>query len=392
MPLDGVFTIALDASGEEDNGPASAWPLRQFVGGAENALARVAAEAVLNPSPRYNPVVFCGPTGVGKSHLMHGLARRCRSSQGRPEARRGEVAANPTPHSAALGAAMSGSGSGGASSAEGKRPAAKVVIVSGADFARSYAHAVETDTLAHHRARLVQAALFVLDGLEELVKKPPAQQELIHTLDAARDEGTQVLVASREPLAPGGALLPGLASRLSGGLVVPLTLPGPEARRALLDAILQDRPEAMTEEARALLADALCGTADELRHAVLQLCEAAAHEERPVPADAVRHYLDEQADQRRPTLNKIATQVARRFRLRLTDLQGKTRRREVVQARGVAMLLARQLTGASYETVGRHFGGRDHTTVMHACRRTTELLGADPTLQRAVQELAGSWK
>ena len=72
-------------------------------------------------------------------------------------------------------------------------------------------------------------------------------------------------------------------------------------------------------------------------------------------------------------------------------MHGKTRRREVVQARGVAMLLARELTGASYETVGRHFGGRDHSTVMHACRRTEELLNSDPSLQRTVAELAETW-
>jgi chromosomal replication initiator protein len=351
VPAGGVFSIPFAGPSEAARNGAAGWPLEEFVGDSEAALLPTAADAVLAESPRYNPVVLYGPTGVGKSHLAHGLVNRWREAH----------------------------------------PRGKAMIVAAADFARSYAHAVETDSVPDHRARFVQAQLFVLDGLEELAKKPAAQQELVHTLDEALEEGTRVLVTSREPLGPGSIFLPGLASRLSGGLVVPVSPPGPEARRAILHKMLQRQPAPITAEAIELLAAELPGTADELRHAVLQLCETTPEEDRPVDKDAVRRLLHQRAEQRRPTMSKIASQVARRFRLKTSDLHGKTRRREVVQARGVAMLLARQLTGASYETVGRHFGGRDHSTVMHACRRTTELLNSDPTLQRAVEEIAGTW-
>jgi chromosomal replication initiator protein len=230
----------------------------------------------------------------------------------------------------------------------------------------------------------------VIDGLEELIKKPGAQQELIHTLDVALAERVRIIVTSREPLSPGGPYLPGLASRLSGGLAIPLSHPGPAARRVLLGQLAQDLAAPLTEGAADLLAGELAGTVDELRHALIHLCDSV-EEDHPIEEAAVRRFLEERNERRRPTVNKIAAHVARRFRLKAADLQGKTRRREVVQARGVAMLLARQLTGASYQAVGRHFGGRDHSTVMHACRRIAEQLDSDPALKRTVEELASPW-
>jgi chromosomal replication initiator protein len=343
-----TFSISLE-SGPAAEEATSAGPFREFVGDEENALVK-AVESALDPGSTCNPLVFSGPTGVGKSLLAQGLAQLWRQ----------------------------------------RRPEDRVSVVTGADFARSYAHAVQTDTLADHRAKLATAALVVLDGLEELVKKPAAQQELIYVLDAALAEGVRVIVTSREPLSPGGPFLPGLASRLSAGLVVPLAHPGPAARRVLVVKMVEELGVAITPEAAELLAGELPGTADELRHALLQLCEPADEDSR-VDEQAVRRFLEERTEQRRPTVNKIAAHVARRFRLKATDLQGKTRRREVVQARGVAMLLARRLTGASYQAVGRHFGGRDHSTVMHACRRITEQLKSDPALKRTVEELASPW-
>jgi chromosomal replication initiator protein len=342
----GAFSIPLDA---RTAGNGASPRSGDFVGDEENALAK-AAEAALAPDSPYNPLVFCGPTGVGKSLLAQGLAQLWRQ----------------------------------------RRPDDRVIVVTGADFARGYAHAVQTDSVSDHRAKLVQSALVVIDGLEELVKKSPAQQELIHTLDAALADGARIIITSRERLSPGSPFLPGLASRLSGGLVIPLSHPGPAARRVLLHQMLQELSAPMTDAAAEVLAAELSGTVDELRHAVLELCESAS-EENPVDEAAVRRFLAERSEQRRPTVNKIAAHVARRFHLKAADLQGKTRRREVVQARGVAMLLARRLTGASYQAVGRHFGGRDHSTVMHACRRIAEQLKSDPALKRTVEELASPW-
>jgi chromosomal replication initiator protein len=314
-------------------------------------LAAAAIESVLGSESPYNPVVFCGPTGVGKSLLLQGIVERWRQ----------------------------------------ENPQSKVVVIHGADFARSYGHAVHTDTVTDHRTRLVRASLIAFDGLEELTKKPGAQQELIHTLDAALEGAVQVVVASRESVVPGGAFLPGLASRLAAGLVVPVAPPGTLARRTLVDVLVQNAAVPWTAEAVEVLSADHCGTAVELRHAVFQINQGANGKSQPIGGAAVRRFLEERAEQRRPTVTKIASRVAKRFRLKPADLQGKTRRREVVQARGVAMLLARRLTGASYEAVGRHFGGRDHSTVMHACRRIAEQVKSDPALERTVEELASPW-
>jgi chromosomal replication initiator protein len=366
---DHVFSISLPTFQNGAEASAGGGPLRDFLGDEGNALVPLAAERVFEPTPCQNPLVFCGPTGVGKSHLVLGLAQRWREIHTQ----------------------------------------AKVIVLTGADFARSYAFAVQTDTTADHRQRIVQSSLFVLDGLEELIKKLPAQQELLHTLDHAIPEGVQVIVTSREPLSVDAPFLPGLVSRLSAGLVVPLAAPGPAARRAIVRQLAEACKAPMTDDAMELLADELPATVNELRHAILQLASAAQAETpvrsnakrnsptasesdvSPIDVSAVRHYLDQHAAERRPTVHQITVQVARRFRLKTAELQGKTRRREVVQARGVAMLLARRLTGASYASVGRHFGGRDHSTVMHACDRITEQLKSNASLRRVVEELTGAW-
>lgn len=341
----GVFSIPLDAPRaalHNSNGDGPRLPLREFISGNENALARVAAEDLLT-GDRYNPLVFCGEPGTGKSHLCRGLAARWRR----------------------------------------QHPKAKVRVIHGADFARRYAAAVEADDVDEFRRKFRKLDLLLLENLTELASKPSAQQELIVTLDHLLAEDRRVLVTSTKLPAQIGKLSPALASRLSAGLIVPLTRPAAKPRRAILQRLAAAHKIEFTQAALDTLVRQLDATVPELNHVVVTLAAQGPK----IDANAVHNYLADGETASRPTLRTITSRVARYFKLKSSDLKGPTRRQAVVRARGVAMLLARQLTGKSLEEVGRHYGGRDHTTVLHACRKTESLLEDDPATRHAVEEI-----
>ena len=247
--------------------------------------------------------------------------------------------------------------------------------------------AFETDALDDFRRNYRGAWLFVLDDVHQLHNKKYAQEELIRTIDELVEAQRRVVVTSR--YVPGE--IPGMASalrsRLSEGLVVPLVAPGRETRQAILERLAGLRGLPLTKTN----IDALAGglrTAPELIGAVgdLLLRRRAAGEK--IDHRAIRAYLRERPGKRsEPSLDAIAKASAKTFSVTLKDLRGPSRRRSVVTARGAAMYLARQLTDQSLEQIGRHFGGRDHTTVLHACRKTEELLQKEGEIRKNVNEM-----
>jgi chromosomal replication initiator protein len=346
----GVFSIPLDAPkaashASKSDGQRQPLPLREFISGEENALARVAADDLLRGG-RYNPLIFCGEPGTGKSHLCRGLVARWRQ----------------------------------------EHPKSRVLVIHGADFARQYAAAVDADAVTDFRRKYRRLDLLLLENLPEVAAKTPAQQELITTLDHLLSHDRRVLVTSTSLPAKINKLAAGLASRLSSGLIVPLTRPAAKPRRTILQRLAEAYHVHFTPATLDALARQLEATVPELNHVVVTLAGGAANGDK-IDVDAVQNYLAEDETDSTPTLRSITSRVARYFKLKSADLKGSTRRQAVVRARGVAMLLARQLTGKSLDEVGRHYGGRDHTTVLHACRKTESLLADDPATRHAVEEI-----
>lgn len=353
--VSGVFSICFDADSEVPAEPPhiglNRVPVRQYIGGRENRLVKVAAESLLRTQPVYNPLFFCGRTGTGKTLLAEGLAEQWRVHQG-----------------------VKG-----------------VQVICGADFARAYANAVDTQGLADFRRRFRQLGFLAIDDIHEMQQKPAAQRELARTLDALLASGAVVLATSTTPPTENHGFFAGLRSRLSAGLVVPLTTPGPEARQLLLRRFASLHEIKLTDDALTLLADRLHAqhsTVPDLNRAILQLSHAVEPTAQPVAADFVRHYLNEHVCSNALQLPAIAQQVARFFSVSVRDLRGPLRRRQIVRARGVAMYIAWHLTDKSLDAIGKYFGKRDHTTVLHACRRTETLLDTDPAIEQAISQLA----
>ena len=326
--------------------------LRSFFAGAENALARAAVQSLLEPRRpdgvestefAWSPLVLLGSPGVGKSHLARGIARHWQAS-----------------------------GRGG-----------QVMCVSGQQFAEDFSAAIESQTMSQFRLRYRGAALFVLDGLETLENKPGTAQELSFTLDALARSGAVVIVASRQSPCDISSLPTGLIGRLSAGLVVLVALPEAETRQAVLQELARLRGIALSERAAQALAQAMKATVPELLQLIVDLGQVDA----VIDVSAADKFLAERAPVRKPKLAQICHATASRFSLKVAELRSASRNRTIVTARGIAMYLARTLLGLSLEEIGRNFGGRDHTTVLHNCRKIEKLLEHDRLTQQVVEQL-----
>lgn len=313
-----------------------------FFAGPENAVVRSVVRLVDGQTGSNTPLVLYGPSGVGKSSLALALADRRRRLFDLDS----------------------------------------VILTSGPDFARSLAHAVETDSAADHRDRHQRCDLLVVDDLQRIANKPTAQQFLIFALDALQKRGSLVIVTLNQlPQAIPSLALP-LVSRLMGGLVVRLALPGPLARREIVQQTAARTNLRLGEDEIESLAHT-SGYAPErylsaakIRQLVLHL--AASKDLGPQP---------DSAKQPKTLCRRVTTLIAKQFALPASELRSKSRRQAVADARGLAMYLIRRLTAISYADVGRLFGNRDHTTVLHACRKVESQLSQDSNLRRMIDEL-----
>jgi len=361
--ISGILSIPLTVSTTLEGGAANlprgassmdATSRLDLIAGPENSLVRVLLEAVQAETLPHNPIVLVGGTGLGKSSLMEALAQRRQSAW----------------------------------------PAVQVVATTAVDFARSYNHAYETKSLSEFRSRHQRAGVLAVDDVHRLASKPAAQQELITTLDAMLRRGSLVIATMRRQPSEVRGLLPALASRLSGGLIVPLALPETAARRAMVEQLSKQLGVPLTREVVHRLADAAPGkrpvfaTPVQLRHAVLQLAQLAQSRQANIDVQLVDQLVREHQPETKTTLRQVSTAVAKHFQLTLQDLKGQSRQQAVVRARSLAMFLGRELAGASYAEVGQFFGGRDHTTVLHACRKVAGQLTDDHSLRELAEDLA----
>jgi len=189
-------------------------------------------------------------------------------------------------------------------------------------------------------------------------------------------------------------LRPLLVSRMLPGLTIPIRLPGSAARQTLLAEFARRRKLELGRDEIELLDSGLeqdlaargldAAVAHLDLHCRMKACAADAH--------AVRNAIASIEPTSDVSTDRIAKAIARRFKLKLADLKSGTRRQEVVRARSLAMYLTRQLTHASYHTIGKYFGGRDHTTVLHACRKTASLMEEDSDLRLAADEVTEQLK
>ncbi len=346
--VNSVFTFPQHAEPTSETTSRCGPPLRPFIGGPENAVVKVGLEAAVS-SCVYNPIAFYGHAGVGKSHLLELVVGELRRVQ----------------------------------------PNCDILSLTASDFVRAMTAANELGALDELRTKHRLADYFILDDLQVLAGNGSAQIELLHTLDARIRDNRQVLIASRASLAESDDLLPGLRSRLAGGLVLSVAKPAAAARHAIIDRFAQELDLDLPQDVQELLLQPgrhhvrRLETVGQLKNLLLELSVA----EEPTRA-AVNRLLAESAAGLNFSIRRVTTQTARYFQVKTSDLTGPSRRQATVFARGIAIYLVRKLTSLSLTEIGHHFGGRDHSTVLHSYRKIELSMDTNPVVRKSIESIA----
>jgi chromosomal replication initiator protein len=353
-----VFTLSLPSSlrslGQRAPRRPAGPTLPEFIAGPENVLARSAAQALLDPHGSFSPLVIYGPPGSGKTHLALGLAALWKQ----------------------------------------QFPSRTLLVTDGNEFAQDLAIAAHSQGLGDFRRRLSQTHLIVIDDLDALSKKQSSQTELLRLLDSNQPPQRQVMVTIRELTAGHADLLPGLASRLLGGLAIRLQLPEIDARDELVTRFAAQLSAELTPDQSRALAAALPLAPGPLAAVISRIVNEASASGKPIDDRTIVSCSNRQPQPATPSLSDVTAVVASRFGMTPAELKGPSRRQAVAHARAMAMYLARQLTTKTMTEIGHHFGGRDHTTVIHACRVNQLRIQTDPAVRQAadvlVQKLTGA--
>jgi len=266
-----------------------------------------------------------------------------------------------------------------------------VTITSGSDFGKAFTRAIEADDMERFRLLHRQCSCLVVDNIHELATKPGAQEEMIATIERLTIEG-RAIIATAPDLA---SLIPkmrvALSSRFNGGYSLPVAYPSASTRREVLRLLAENSQiDIGSDDLDSIGSQMQEGTtALQLRGILVRW----THHDRVDPnrsKDDSKRLIDKLVDSqlnKPPMPLEIAKAVAREMHVSLELLKGPGRKSSIVRARGLAMLLMRHWTDVSYQNIGEFFGGRDHTTVMHACKKTQEDLTKDVDLERMADRI-----
>jgi chromosomal replication initiator protein len=329
-----------------------------FVVGPSNELAYAAALASAGGGgPRYNPLFIAGGTGLGKTHLMHGIAHKVLENN----------------------------------------PGARVIYVSAEHFTNEFIEALQHHKMDEFRTRYrTECDLLLLDDIQFLAGREQTQEEFFHTFNALRDADKPIVVTSDKYPQQLQRMPERLVSRFTSGLVADIQVPQLETRVAIVRKKAQLEGISIGDDVAVLLAQTVKSNVRELEGALIRLAAKSSLTEKQIDIEFAQSELA-RVTPRRPdvmSVEDIQRAVCTHFRLSNADLLSKDRHKSVAFARQVAMYLCRQRLKCSFPELGRAFGNRDHTTVMSAVRRVEELRAKDPQvnahLEAIEQRLASS--
>ncbi|TIX51046.1 chromosomal replication initiator protein DnaA [Alteraurantiacibacter aquimixticola] len=322
-----------------------------FVTGSTNVLAKNAAERMAKAEkPQFSPLYLKAATGQGKTHLMHAIGHSYLQAH----------------------------------------PRARIFYCSAERFMVEFVQALKSNEMIEFKARLRGFDLLLVDDIQFIIGKASAQEELLYTIDALLAEGKRlVFAADRAPQALDG-VEPRLLSRLSMGLVADIQAADIELRRLILESKLTKfAPLDVPDDVIDFLARTINRNVRELVGGLNKLVAYAQLTGQEVSLQLAEEQLTDilSANRRRITIDEIQRTVCQFYRIDRSEMSSKRRARAVVRPRQVAMYLAKVLTPRSYPEIGRKFGGRDHSTVIHAVRLIEDLRQRDADMDGDVRSL-----
>ncbi len=321
-----------------------------FVVGPSNRLAHASCVAVSqSPGNTYNPLFIYGNSGLGKTHLLHAVCFE----------------------------------------AQRKSDGAVIQYLSCEDFVNRFIRAIEEGNLSGFQSQFRTVDMLVIDDVQFLREREHSQEEFFHTFNALYNNGKQIILSADSPPVKIPSLEARLISRFNWGLVTRIDPPSYETRVAIVQKKAHLRGLNISDEIAEYIARKVHANIRELEGALTTIYAVATTTDKVIDLELVQRALDGQikAAVRHISITDIIEVVTSHFDVRLADLQSKKRSQSITEPRQICMYLARNLTKHSLEEIGGHLGGRDHTTVMHACSKISQAEKSDPQMHTLLGEL-----
>ncbi|MBI2596417.1 chromosomal replication initiator protein DnaA [Candidatus Daviesbacteria bacterium] len=346
---EGIFPLGNIKTANIQNPLNPKFTLENFMVGFTNNLAFAAAQAVVqNPGVSYNPLFIYGQSGVGKTHLMLGIGNALLS----------------------------------------KKPYYKVVYAPSEKFMNDFVDSIQTKKTGDFRQKYRSCDILLIDDIQFISGKDSTQQEFFHLFNELQNKNSQLVFTSDRPPNEIVKLEPRLQSRFQGGLMVDIQLPDFDTRVAILKAKIKERGEFLDEEYIKIIAETVESNTRELEGKLIQIIQLIKTTGNKPELDYIKKLMG------KPHTNtqfldhkKVLAEINQYFNIRMADLTGPRRQKELVIPRQIAMFLMYEECNLPMERIGQILGGRDHTTILHGIEKIRQLSQRDRELQRLVLEV-----
>ena len=321
-----------------------------FVIGSGNQFAHAACQAVAErPSKAYNPLFLYGGVGMGKTHLMQAIGHEIKR----------------------------------------RLPQAAICYVSSEKFTNEMINSLRYDKMTTFRDKFRGVDVLLVDDIQFLAQKERTQEEFFHTFNALHESMKQIVIASDRPPKELAEIEDRLRSRFEWGLIADIQPPDLETKVAILQKKSEQEKVTLPTDVALYIASNIRSNVRELEGALIRLVAHSsligAEITLPYTQQVLKNFIDSQA--RKVTIESIQKAVAEQFGLRLVEIKAKNNSRAIVYPRQIAMYLAKHLTEASLPEIGRQFGGKHHTTVLHSVEKIDEVRKGDKDLNRLLNKL-----
>ena len=331
----------------------SRYTFEAFVIGNGNQFARAASLAVAErPSRAYNPLFLYGGVGMGKTHLMHAIGRELMDKFG----------------------------------------SMRIIYTSSERFMNEMIACIRTERMQQFHQRYREADVLLVDDIQLLGNKERTQEEFFHTFNELHDHQKQIVISSDATPKEIPGLLERLRSRFEWGLLADIQPPDLETKMAILDKKAEAEGVKLPDDVRAFMASKTKSNVRELEGTLVKLMAYSSLTGTPIHLQMAQQVLKHlvHVQDRKVTIDSIQKAVAERFQVKQSQLKEKSNTKKVVYPRQVAMYLVKELTDASLPEIGRAFGGKHHTTVIHSVNKIEQARHIDPELNRLLHSLMDS--